>query len=503
MDKIYKENHLCGFIIKVDMKILQNLEIGKSFFRDKCYITNGKRTIYFNEIILPDQFKKIYSQEKIIMKLEKEINTAASRPFFNIPASICRKNGISKGKILILRINNFNRTYQIITKVNIWGKISVPKEVINTLGISHKQKVSIEIIKESETSATEEVNLSSLLQKKEKLKILKRENNFVTIYSSGKFPITLPNNISLDPELIEIFFLIHGDGHYKDKLFFSNKEPELHQSVMRIFQKHLSIPMFIWRARVNLNDSYKEEVAKSCWLNALNLDVRQFYPSVSRTKFNTSAQGDLRIVIDYPIVSEIFRGIFTYIQQNLNETLSFHALNGLLAAEGGAQISKVGLHRITLSYNVKEKELFRKVLEKCGVLHLFKDTEKRNRHGTLVLEGWENLYLFFKEFSIKKVTPFNLHTARKQRAIRGMVSHSFTKTMCKYLSILSQNEKLTTEEFSKKLQIREDSCLTTLRKDQYSQFINIGGRGINRHPFNFSITKQGQELLEIISTLRR
>ncbi len=485
------------------MKTLQNIENGKSFFREKCYITDGDRKIYFNEIILPDQFKKIYLKEKIMLKLEKEINIKTARPFFNIPSAICRENRISQGNILILRINNLKQTYEIIARVSIWGKINVPREVINILNITLGQKVSIEIIKEAEMSAPEEINFASLLEKKEDIKIIKRENNFTTIYSSGKFPLTLPNNISLlHPELIEIFFLIHGDGHYKDKLFFANKEFGLHRSVMEVFQKYLGIPTFIWRARVNLNNSYKEDLAKNYWLKALNLNVRQFYPSVSRTKFNTSPQGDLRIAIDYPSVSEIFRGIFTYIQQNLNEEFSFYALNGLLAAEGGAQISKVGLHRITLSYNVKEKELFKKVLENCGILHLFKDIEKRNQHGIFVLEGWENLYLFFKEFSAKKIMSFNLHNARKQRAVTGMIDHSSTRTMCKYLSILSRNEKLTTKEFSNRLKMREDSCLITLRKSQYSQFINIEGLGINRHPFNISITKQGQELLNIISTLR-
>ncbi|MBI2145961.1 hypothetical protein HYU22_01310 [Candidatus Woesearchaeota archaeon] len=484
------------------MKTFQNLETEKSFFREKCCISYGDQKVYFNEIILPNQFKKLYSKERIMLRLKKAINTASSRPSFNIPSSLCQKNGIEPGKIVILRITNSKKTYEIITKVGAWRRINVPREVIDSLNIVHEQKVIIEIIKETDHRNSEKKDLVSLLEHKKNIKMINRENNYVTIYSRRKFPITLPKKVSLEPELIECFFLIHGDGHYKEKLFFTNKDIGLHESVIDLLQKYLGIPTSIWKMRINLHESYREKEAKNFWLNNLKFDKRQFYPSISRTKFNTSAQGNLRIVIDYPIVSEIFRNIFIYMQQNLNRKSSFYALNGLFAAEGGAQISEVGLHRITLSYNFKEKEMFQKILKNCNVLHLFKDIEQGNNHGIFVLEGWEKLYLFFKEFAIKKITPFNFHNARKQRAINGMIEHSFTKTMCKYLMALSQNKKYTVKEFSEKLQMREDSCLSTLRKKQYSPFINISGLGINKQPFSISITKQGQELLTIISTMR-
>ncbi len=484
------------------MKAFQNLKASKSFFRENCFISDGDKKIYFNEIITPEHFKKIYTKEKIKLRFERDINVTASRPFFNIPASLCQKNGIYPNKVIILRINNLKKRYEIVAKVGAWGRIAVSREVINTLNITPGQKTSIEVIKEREIVSSGETNLVSLLKNKENIKIVARENSFVTIYSEGKFPITMPKNVSLDQELIECFFLIHGDGHYQEKLFFSNKESELHRQVIEVFQKRLGIPQSIWKARINLNSNYKNDTAKNFWLNALNLDARQLYPSVSKTKFNTPPQGDLRIVIDYPLVSEIFRSFFTYMQHKLDEDSSFYALNGLLAAEGGAQIEKVGLHRLTLSYNSKERELFKKILRNCKVLHLFKEIKKSDNHGIFVLEGWKKMYPFFKEFARRKIIPFNLHTERKQRAIVGMENHFSTKTLHKYLSMLNENKEFTVRELSKRLQIRKDSCLSTLRKNRYSPFTVIEGRGINRNPLRISITKQGQEFLNFVLELR-
>ncbi len=483
-------------------KPAQNIERQRNFCKQNSYITVKNKQIYYNEILLPEEFEKIYAAEKIVITLEKEIKTNTTRPFFNIPSAICTRINLKPDKIIILRLSHLAKTYELIAKIHPWGKINIPTEVIATLNLTHNQKITIEVITEAEPGTPLNINLESLFKNQEKVKIIHRENEYITIYSLGKTPITLPNSMPLHPELIEHFFLIHGDGHYQKKLFFSNKEAELHQSVIKTFEKYLKIPRFAWKMRINLHDSYNEELAREYWLNALNFNAQQLYPSISRTKFNTSPQGDLRICLDYPIVSNLFRSIFYEIQQNLDETSSFHALNGLLAAEGGAQIEKKGLHRITLSYNKKEKEMFKLILRNCGVLHLFKDQERKNNHGIFVLEKWDRLYPFFKEYTLKHITLFNIHSNRKKRAIRGMIGHSFTNTMCKYLSILNQTEECTIQEFSQKLKIREDSCLDTLRKEQYKQFINIKGLGINRHPFTISITKQGKELLEVISALK-
>ncbi len=485
------------------MKTIKNKNVStrKSFFHQNCAVLIGDETVYFNEIIKPSQFKRIYSKEVVLIRLKKEINTEAARPFLNIPSTSPKQINTKTRNVLILRIKNINKIYEIISPVYSWGKVNIPRKVISTLNIKHQQKVSIGVVKEANQFQEGKMDLSQLFKGKKNIKILRRTAGFITIFSPGKLPITLPNSIILGPKLVEAFFLIHGDGHYGRNFFFTNNDINLHKFVIKVFEEELKIPTTIWRARVNLNESHEIELAVSYWLKNTGLDVQQLYPSISRTKFNTSPEGNLRICIDYPIVTEVFRTIFDFMKENLNKRLSFYALNGLLAAEGGAQIDEVGLHRITLSYNQKEKELFKKVLKTCGLVHLFKDKNKGN-HGTFVLEGWEKLYSFFKEFSVRKVIPFSLHNDRKQRAITGIISHSFTKTMCAYLSILSQNEKFTTKEFSKRLQIREDSCLRTLRKDQYSPFINIEGLGINRHPFTISITDQGKELLNIISTLR-
>lgn len=469
----------------------------ETFFRKNCFIKVGSKTIYFNEIVRPNDFKNLYLSEKISLTLRKEVNTKTPKPFFNIPAAICKKFGLQKSNLFVIRISNSDKTYELFSKIYIWGKIHIPRHVINSLNIQHHQKVKIEVVKEANFSQEDKINFTKLFERDNKVKIFKRANGFVTIYSNGRLPITLPNTITLSPKLIESFFLIHGDGHYKSKLFFTNNDPNLHKFIIDVFENELKIPHSIWRARINLRESLPGQPALQYWMENVKLSTEQFYPLISRTKFNTSTQGNLRIVIDNTIVSQIFRKIFSFMKENLDRELSLHALNGLLAAEGGAQIDKIGLHRITLSYNQDEKPLFKVVLRNCGVLHLFKEKDKENQ-GVFILEKWENFFPFFSAFLSKNVIPFQLHKNRKDRAFIGLNNHSFTQTMQKYLSVLKKKENFTVKELSRTLKIRNDSCLSTIRKQQYSKFINIKGKGINRNPYIISISPEGDYLLNLI-----
>ena len=71
----------------------------------------------------------------------------------------------------------------------------------------------------------------------------------------------------------------------------------------------------------------------------------------------------------------------------LGKEYDIYALNGLLAAEGGAQIGKKGLHRITLSFNSKEKSMFQYILDRLELKYTI------GQDKDFIIQGWStNIY---------------------------------------------------------------------------------------------------------------
>jgi len=112
-----------------------------------------------------------------------------------------------------------------------------------------------EIIKENKKEEIAKQNFVDLAKINEEATVIFRENNFITLFKEYTTPITLQRFIDIISELIELCFLIHGDGHYKTKLYFVNKNPGLHIFVMKKFENLFKIPKTVWRARLLFNNS--------------------------------------------------------------------------------------------------------------------------------------------------------------------------------------------------------------------------------------------------------
>jgi len=153
----------------------------------------------------------------------------------------------------------------------------------------------------------------------------------------------------------------------------------------------------------------------------------------------------------------------------------------------------------TLSFSQQEKELFKEVLSKACILNLCKE----EHNSRFVIQGWSNLYLFFKILLPNGIIPFGFHPERRNNALKGFLNHGFTRTMIKYLSSINGNNHFTIEELSNILKIRKDSVLDALRKKQYQRFVKIEGKGVNRSPFAISITIEGRDFLKLIESLRK
>ncbi len=453
--------------------------------------------IYANEIISKDAFIDLYMKEEILTEFKTKVVVLTHHQFATFLALDRHKTTFEEGDYLILRASKDNKKFEFITHITIWGKFGIPKEVIEKLNINNHEIISFEIIKESSKYGAQESNSIDLANIKENINLLYRGNNYITLIKRWAIPITLPRFIEITPNLIELCFLIHGDGHYKKKLFFVNKDGDLINFVMDKFEKILGVPKETWRARLLFNNSASPNLAKEKWKINLGLKEEQFYPSISKCILNTSKNGNLRIVIDKVIVAEVFRYIFSNLQNPKGKN-ALYALNGLLCAEGSAEKTKNrGLHKITISFSQEEKNMFKNILFESKVLDLIKD-----RRDRIVIEGWINCYSFFKIFFSNKIIPFDLHKGRRNNALSGFLEHSFTKTMEKYLTILNRKNQMSTNDLVNETSHLGDSIRKTLRKKQYTRFVKSIGGGINRNPIIFSITPEGKEFLTLTKDIR-
>lgn len=397
-----------------------------------------------------------------------------------------------KDDILVIRISKGNKQIQQISKIYNWGKIHIPQESIKFLDIKNHETINFEIV-----SRNKELNLKNSKRvidlaelTKNGLKTIPRENNYLTIYCKRKRPITLPRFIEISPTLIELFYMIHGDGHYKYKLYFVNKMPELHKFVLDKFEEILKVPKEIWKYRILISDLSFQEYAKKYWKNKLKLKENKFY-CTSKSRLNTNEKGNLRIILDNTIIATIFRFIFDRLKL-LEKENYLHALNGLLYAEGGAQQNKASLHKITLSFNREEKMMFQNILDNLNL----KYTVEQNRN--FVIQGWNNQCIFFKTFASRNIIPFRIHNQRRQKALKGFLNHSFTKTMIKYLSTLKVNDNINIRKFSELLGIRKDSVLDTIRKNQYKSLVKL-----KKNKFiTISIKKEGLLFINLVKKIK-
>ncbi|MDO8509415.1 MAG: hypothetical protein Q7S27_07075 [Nanoarchaeota archaeon] len=452
--------------------------------------------VYTNQLIDPIEFQKLYRKEEILIVFNTGVNNVNKKAYATFLAQERHKYNFQEGDSVIFRIQKNYKKFEFISVLGQYGKFHIFKEIIETLQINNNEKLDFEVIKtinRLEEKRSGSINLSNI----DDSSVIFRENNFITIIKKRTIPITLPQFIKITPELIELFYLIHGDGHYKTKLYFVNKDAGLHQFVIKNFKQILRIPKDIWRARLLFNHNSDPLIAKEYWKDKIELKEEQFYPTISKAILNTSEIGNLRIVIDKMIVGSIFRYIFSQLQ-NLKGREALNALNGLLCAEGSIdRSSHKALHRITINFSQQEKEMFKKILVESQINKLVK--EKKDR---FIIDGWTNLYEFFKLFFSNNVTPFYIHKQRYNDALNGFLEHSFTKTMEKYLTLLNNKESIDTNGLIKETGYLGNSIRNLLRKKQYKSFVKIEGIGVKRKPLMYSLTKEGREFLILIKRIK-
>ncbi|MFQ6010119.1 MAG: hypothetical protein ACE5J7_03310 [Candidatus Aenigmatarchaeota archaeon] len=478
------------------MKLPENLYHTKlnSKFRRTM---NIKNKVFYREIIHPNILQEFLKLEKPIMVFETEINNVDKSAFATFLAKQRKEAKIEIGSIVLFRAKKNKKTFEFTSKLGNWGKFHIPKELVETLRIKNHERIVFETIAKNSKPIprAQPIDLADITSMDSRLKIILRPKGFVTIWKKAHTPITVPRFLEPSEDLFVFAYLMHGDGHYKSKFFFSNASYRLHRFVMEKFEEIFTLPKNMWRCRVS---HHKEDPAvKIYWKKALGFSEEQFYPKISRTRFGMLKRGNARTTIDYKLVATVFRFVFGKLNDMIDEGNALHALDGILNAEGSAGIYKNGLHKLTISFSQSEKDMFAKILRKCGFLGLCNCLNDR-----FVMGDWNNFYQLIRKFHENRLVPFSQNPVRSANVVNGLLNHRYTKTITKYLKAIDDDGR-TFAEIAKGLGHKRASVAKELRNKRFDDFIKIEGRGINRSPLRVSISKEGLGFLEVIKWLEQ
>lgn len=448
--------------------------------------------IFCREIISPAVLKELIRLEKPVLTFKTEVNNTTKRAFATFLADYRKETDVKLSDVALFRAVKDNKKFEFVSKIGEWGKIHVPKEVIENLEIQNHESVLFEFISKDSSlqTAKNRIDFADIINFDNKIKIISRKNDFVTIWKKQHVPVTIPRFIDYSNELYVLSFLVHGDGHYKSKFYFSNAQYRLHKFVIVEFEKIFKIPKYIWRCRILHTNPISSK--KAYWKKTLEIYDEQFYPTISKSILNTQYEGDARIGIDSYIVAKIFHFVLNKLNENIDSKNCLYALDGLLNAEGGASIEKDGLHKLTISFNQNEKEMFSNILRKSNLLHLCQILDDR-----FVISNWNKLYEFVKIFAEGGIIPFSQNPYRAKNVVEGFLNHRYTKTLAKYLSVINNNET-TYSEIADVFNHRFSSVRNELNKERITKFININGKGVNRSPLKISISDEGKRFLNTV-----
>ncbi len=133
-----------------------------------------------NEIIHPEDLEYMSKIEKPIISFSTKIITKLDRPFLTLLARYRNKTEIKEEDILLLRINKT----EFISKIYKWGKINIPKNVVNKLKLRNHKLIMVEIISKNKyldiQDKKEFIDLAEI--QNDKIKIIPRAYGFITIY---------------------------------------------------------------------------------------------------------------------------------------------------------------------------------------------------------------------------------------------------------------------------------------------------------------------------------
>lgn len=320
-------------------------------------------------------------------------------------------------------------------------------------------------------------------------------NQQVIIKNKWKRDLTI-NQIKYNKETLRCLYYLVGDGSFTKGIYLSNINYRLHKDFVRVFGKYFDIKTNEWILSVTFNENFNENNitnSKLFWKRQLK-EVDRVY----KTKFNTYIVGDLKVIYDSINLSRFLVKNINHINEKIhkdklgNKQLCY-VLDGILNAEGGAQIDKIGLHKITISFNkykIEEKELFNKILENLEIKKYSRIEQNKN----ITFSRWFNHYQFIKIFTKNNIMPFSLSPKRSYNLFSGFLKHQKIKTLTKYLNIINEKDNQSLKEINSHLNYDISSIQEAIKKFKPFGFYTINK---NKNAYKVSITDEGKTFLEV------
>jgi len=428
-----------------------------------------------------------------MISFKTKIINPGRKPFFTFPAKPRKESGISINDIVHFRISKNDRYGNFVNRIGKWGKVNVPSSITRKMKLKNHDLISIKILnRESKIKSFKRKDIIDLSEIKGFHDIhFLGQNGTLILWKKYNRELIMPRLVKISPNFVKMMYLIFGDGHFKTKLFFTNHRWRIIDLVLEEFYRSLNIPRDSWRCRLTVNIAYPNP--KNFWKKILNLEEEQFHPNISRTEYNTQKQGIIRI-INSTLLTHIFSFLMNNINQKLSRVNAVYALDGLLNAEGNVLLGSEGIHRVTISFNESEKELFKMILKKSNSECVFQEKEDR-----LTISKWKNIYEFLKSFVEFNSIPFSLRPQDAFNLISGFLNHRRTKALKNYLETMSKYPNQPFLSIAKLSNRHNKSTRVTLLV-RCKEFVNAR---MKNHKRLILISKEGKTLLNLIKQLEK
>jgi len=330
---------------------------------------------------------------------------------------------------------------------------------------------------------------------------VKAKERILEISKPKRQTATFPKKIQLSQNLLKSLFLIFGDGHYKSKLFLTNKNYMIHNFVIATFENELKIKRDFWRLRIIHSENKKQKqmgLVKNYWLSSLQFKENQLYPTISSsTKYQTGVFGIARIQIDKITYADVIRTLIQKVEQLISENKISSKnyciiADAILNAEGSVLRDSKGIHRLTISFNQSEKNLFKTIFSHAVTKDILYDKKDR-----FTISTWNFIYQFLKPFVKYNLMPFSLRPKDAFNLAAGFINHKRTKALRNYLETIQNNEGKSFSEIAK-LSNRDWKSAKQTLQIRTQEFIEI--RKFKNKHLTF-ISKEGINLLNLLYTL--
>src|SRR3989338_309254 len=104
------------------------------------------KIVYYKEIVHPLEFTELYRNEKLFFNFSAKVTVNTKRPFITLKSKDRNSLGLNEGELVLIRICNGKQEAQLVTKIYNWGKIQIPKDIIEILNIKHHKFITVKII---------------------------------------------------------------------------------------------------------------------------------------------------------------------------------------------------------------------------------------------------------------------------------------------------------------------------------------------------------------------